>query len=108
MLPGSVEEEAFWLMAKKKAEDMRAQLKQIIILTRGMGAWEELLQTEGDIRKKRQAAIYTQEKQRKVFEWTAILIGLAVIGGFLAWLIGPVLRPRINVMTHVFFTKVFR
>ena len=32
-------------MAKKKAEDMRAQLKTIIIMSRGMGAWEELLKT---------------------------------------------------------------
>ena len=30
-------------MAKKKAEDMRNQLKQIITLTRGMSAWEELV-----------------------------------------------------------------
>lgn len=93
---GSVEEEAMAaFMAKKKAEDMRAQLKQIIILTRGMGAWEELLQTEGDIRKKRQAAVYAQqEKQRKVFEWTAIIIGVAVVGGFIAWLVGLGLKAR--------------
>ena len=93
---GSVEEEALHtFMAKKKAEDMRAQLKQIIILTRGMGAWEELLQTEGDIRKKRQAAVYAQqEKQRKVFEWTAIILGVAVVGGFIAWLVGLGLKAR--------------
>ena len=48
---GSVEEEAMaTFMAKKKAEDMRYQLKQIISLTRGPQAWEELLKTEGDIR----------------------------------------------------------
>ena len=39
-------------MAKKKAEDMRAELKNIISFTRGPAAWEELLRTEGDIRKK--------------------------------------------------------
>ena len=38
----SVEEEAMQIfMAKKKAEDMRNQLKQIITLTRGISAWEE-------------------------------------------------------------------
>ena len=38
---GSVEEEAMQtFMAKKKAEDMRDQLKQIIILSRGMSAWD--------------------------------------------------------------------
>ena len=39
-------------MAKKKAEDMRYQLKQLISLTRGPAAWDELLKTEGAIRKK--------------------------------------------------------
>ena len=86
---GSVEEEAMaTFMAKKKAEDMRAQLKQIIILTRGMSAWDELLKTEGDIRKKRQQAVYAQqEKRRKVLEISAIIMGVAVMGGFLVWLI---------------------
>ena len=93
---GSVEEEALQsLMAKKKAEDMRAQLKQIIILSRGMGAWEELLKTEGDIRKRRQKAIYAQkEKQRKVMEWTAIFIGVATIGGFIIWLVSLAMKAR--------------
>ena len=93
---GSVEEEALQsLMAKKKAEDMRAQLKQIIILSRGMGAWEELLKTEGDIRKRRQKAIYAQkEKQRKVMEWTAIFIGVATIGGFILWLVSLAMKAR--------------
>ena len=64
---GSVEEEAMQIfMAKKKAEDMRNELKQIISFTRGPSAWEELLRTEADIRKKRQQAIYDQkERQRK-------------------------------------------
>ena len=82
---GSVEEEAMAsFMAKKKAEDMRYQLKQIISLTRGPQAWEELLRTEGEIRKKRQAAIYAQkERQRKVMEYIAIFIGVAIMGTFL-------------------------
>ena len=82
---GSVEEEAMQIfMAKKKAEDMRNELKQIISFTRGPSAWEELLRTEADIRKKRQQAIYDQkERQRKLFEWIAIgFLGL-VIGGFI-------------------------
>ena len=87
---GSVEEEAMQaFMAKKKAEDMRDELKKLISWTRGPSAWDELLRMEADIRKKRQQAIYDQqERQRKVFETIAIvlLIGLAaaiVIGG--AW-----------------------
>ena len=93
---GSVEEEAMAsFMAKKKAEDMRAQLKSIIIMSRGMGAWDELLKTEGDIRKKRQRMIYEQkERQRQVIEWTAIVIGIVLAGGFLIWLIGLAMKAQ--------------
>ena len=84
---GSVEEEAMQIfMAKKKAQDMREELKQIISFTRGPSAWEELLKTEADIRKKRQKAIYDQEERQRAFiEGTAIVIGLLIlVGGVLA------------------------
>ena len=76
---GSVEEEAMQIfMAKKKAEDMREQLKQIIMLTRGMGAWQELLRTEADVRKRRQKMIYDQkERQKKLLD--GILIGVLIL-----------------------------
>ena len=82
---GSVEEEAMaTFMARKKAEDMRSELKTIISMTRGPSAWEELLKTEADIRKKRQQAIYDQqERRRKVFEIIMVIIGLAAIAGLL-------------------------
>ena len=85
---GSVEEEALnSFMAKKKAEDMRAELKQIISFTRGPSAWEELLKTEGDIRKKRQKAIYDQEERRRQFLEIVAVIGLVLaIGGFVVFL----------------------
>ena len=75
---GSIEEEAMEVfMAKKKAEDMRNELRQIISFTRGPSAWEELLRTEADIRKKRQKMIYDQkERQKKLVEY--ILIGILV------------------------------
>ena len=80
---GSVEEEAMQIfMAKKKAEDMRNQLKQIITYTRGPSAWEELLRTEGQIRKKRQEMIYAQkERQRFWIEMSlaALLIAAALV-----------------------------
>jgi hypothetical protein len=93
---GSVEEEAMAsFMAKKKAEDMRYQLKQIISLTRGPAAWEELLATEGAIRKKRQKMIYEQkERQRQVMEWTGIFLGVAVFGSFLFWLLTLALKAQ--------------
>ena len=86
---GSVEEEAMQIfMAKKKAEDMRNELKQIISFTRGPSAWEELLRTEADIRKKRQQAIYDQQERRKqILEWIAIGVLVLVVGGFIFGLI---------------------
>lgn len=86
---GSVEEEAMEIfMAKKKAEDMRNELKQIISFTRGPSAWEELLRTEADIRKKRQQAIYDQQERRKqILEWIAIGVLVLVVGGFIFGLI---------------------
>ena len=86
---GSVEEEAMQIfMAKKKAEDMRAELKNIISFTRGPSAWEELIRTEGEIRKKRQKAIYDQqERRRKILEWIAIFLLVLVVGGFLLGII---------------------
>ena len=90
---GSVEEEALQaFMAKKKAEDMREQLKQIISATRGPGAWQELIKTEVDIRKKRQKAIYDQkERQKHFFEILAIGFLATVLISFIlfiAYLVG--------------------
>ena len=82
-------------MAKKKAEDMREELRQIITMTRGPSAWEELIKTEVDIRKKRQKAIYDQEeRQRKFFEVTAIIIGITVLAGALFTLVYFVAKAR--------------
>ena len=82
---GSVEEEAMQVfMAKKKAEDMRDQLRQIIVATRGPSAWDELIKTEGDIRKKRQEMIYAQEERRRqIIEIIAVIGLVLVIGGAL-------------------------
>lgn len=93
---GSVEEEAMAIfMAKKKAEDMRSELKQIISFTRGPSAWEELLKTEGDIRKKRQKAIYDQEeRRRKVLEAVMIVAGIIAVGSFLIFIIVLAAKAR--------------
>jgi hypothetical protein len=93
---GSVEEEAMQIfMAKKKAEDMRNEIKQIISFTRGPSAWEELLKTEGDIRKKRQKAIYDQEeRRRKLLEAIMIVGGCIVVGGFLIFIIVLAAKAR--------------
>ena len=81
---GSVEEEAMQIfMAKKKAEDMREELKNIISFTRGPSAWTELLKTEADIRKRRQEMIYAQEERRRqIIEYCAIGLLVLVVVGF--------------------------
>ena len=90
---GSIEEEAMQIfMARKKAEDMREQLRDIISVTRGPSAWKELLKTEADIRKRRQDTIYAQEeRRRKLFE-TLVISVLVLASGlffiFLAYLWG--------------------
>jgi len=90
---GSVEEEAMQsFMAKKKAEDMREELRNIISFTRGPNAWQELLKTEADIRKKRQEMIYAQEERRRklmevIMIILAVLLCFGVVGG-IVWLIG--------------------
>ena len=80
---GSVEEEAMQIfMAKKKAEDMREQLRTLIIYSRGMNAWNELLRTEADVRKRRQKMIYDQkERQKKLIDGILITLLILVLTG---------------------------
>lgn len=84
----SVEEEAMEVfMAKKKAEDMRDQLRQIISFTRGPSAWDELVRMEARIRKERQELVYRQqERQKQVFEYSIIAAILVVAAVFLWWM----------------------
>ena len=93
---GSVEEEALEIfMAKKKADDMREQLKQIISFTRGPSAWQELLRTEAEIRKKRQRMIYDQkERQKAVIEYTIATLLVLVTTGVLIWGIHLILEVK--------------
>jgi len=93
---GSVEEEALNIfMAKKKAEDMREELRNIISFSRGPSAWQELLKTEADIRKKRQAAIYAQEERRRFWlEMSAVAIAVVICFSFVAWIIWLYMKSR--------------
>ena len=93
---GSVEEEAMQIfMAKKKAEDMREQLRTIITYTRGPSAWQEFLRTEAEIRKKRQKMIYDQKERRKMFiEYTLATILVIVTTVVFVWGVGLILRAK--------------
>tara|TARA_A100001011_G_scaffold399426_1_gene508014 strand:- start:932 stop:1411 length:480 start_codon:yes stop_codon:yes gene_type:complete len=93
---GSVEEEAMQIfMAKKKAEDMREQLKQIISFSRGPSAWEELLRTEADIRKKRQKMIYAQQERRQeLMNIVAIILLLIGLSGMVLGVVYLIMMDR--------------
>ena len=93
---GSVEEEAMAaFMAKKKAEDMREQLRTLITYTRGMSAWQELIKMEGDIRKKRQQMIYDQKERQKAFiEVTLVVILISLMAGLIGWGIWFIMRVK--------------
>jgi hypothetical protein len=81
---GSIEEAALAAYAaKKKLEEQRYELKVFLNMTHGPGAYEELLQMEGQIRKERQQTIYKQQQlRRQVGEAFVWLIVAAIIGGF--------------------------
>lgn len=64
----SIEQEAMEIFtAKRKAEQMREELKNYIGFTMGRKAWEELLAMEGKIRKERQETLYNQARRRRQF-----------------------------------------
>lgn len=72
----SVEQEAIEsFAAKKKLQQQRDDLKTYIMFTQGTKAWEELLQTEANIRKQRKKLIY-EAKQRREYIINVILITL--------------------------------
>jgi len=78
----SIEQEAIEIFAaKRKAEQMREELKQFIGWTMGSKAWEQLLAMEGQIRKERQETLYNQARRRQKFMevvTVSIAIGIGV------------------------------
>ena len=82
----SVEAEALAIFtAKKKAEAMRKELKDWISFSMGPSAWDELIATEGKIRKQKKEQEYRKaEIQEAIVTWTLsiliILTGAAMLG----------------------------
>ena len=88
----SVEQEALEIvMNKRKLQEQRDQLRQLIQYTCKSGTWEELIRMEGKIRTERQETLYKQREKRKRFlEWIAIIgaviFSAAILIGIL-WLL---------------------
>ena len=88
----SVEQEALEIvMNKRKLQEQRDQLRQLIQYTCKAGTWEELIRMEGKIRTERQETLYRQrEKRKKFLEWIAIIgaviLATIILAGIL-WLL---------------------
>ena len=83
---GSDEETALEIFAhKKKMEQMRKEIKDHISWHYGPSAWEEVLQIEASMRRKRKQELYAKQKRiDNLINWAA---GLAMFGVGLAMLI---------------------
>ena len=88
----SVEAEALEIFtAKRKAEAMRKELKDWISFSMGPSAWDELVATEGRIRKQKKDQEYRKaEMIEAIITWT--VTGLLLVSGMgaiilIAWLI---------------------
>ena len=88
----SVEAEALEIFtAKKKAEAMRQELKDWISFSMGPSAWDELVATEGRIRKQKKDQEYRKaEMIEAIITWS--VTGLLLVSGMgaiilIAWLI---------------------
>ena len=85
-LGGSVEAEAMEVFAaKRKAEQMRKELKDYISFTMGPSAWDELVATEAKIRKQKKEQEYRKaEMQEAIITWTLsaliLTIGFGILG----------------------------
>ncbi len=85
----SAEAEAMQVFAaRKKAQQDRDQLRTYIQYTMGQSAWDELVATEGRIRKQRQETLYRQaERRRKFLEIAAIVVFSILTLGFFAFIL---------------------
>ena len=86
MLSGdSVEEAAMKsLVAQKTLEKQRYELQQYVKFKFGVKSWEQLLKTEGLIRKQRQEFIYKrQELKQKIIEGLFVILLVCSVIGFI-------------------------
>ena len=75
------------VVAKKKMEKQRYEMKTFLNMTYGPNAWNEVLKMEGDIRKRRQKEVYErQEFRRKILEGIGWVVLFLTVGGFLIFL----------------------
>ncbi len=75
------------LIAKKKMQKHRQDLKNIIMMSYGPSGWNELLALEGKIRKERAEFVHKKQEQRdKIINAVAIGVLIITIVGFFVML----------------------
>tara|TARA_Y100001938_G_scaffold109743_1_gene150081 strand:+ start:1149 stop:1625 length:477 start_codon:yes stop_codon:yes gene_type:complete len=71
-------------VAKKKMEEMKGELRTLLLYRFGPEAWKELCETERQIKQQRQDMIYKQkERIRALFDGVVICVGLVMIIGLI-------------------------
>ncbi len=76
------------VVAKKKLEKQRQEMKVFLNMTYGPNAWNDVLKMEADIRKRRQKEIYYRKALiNKIWEYVAWFMLFVTIVGFIIILI---------------------
>lgn len=84
-ISGDVEQEAMQIFsAKKKAEQMRSELRSYISFSMGPSAWDELVRTEAQVRKRKQEQEYRQEEIKEaIITWSLGIVAFILAVGLL-------------------------
>ena len=76
-------------VAKKKMEEMRGEIRTMLLYRFGPEAWKELCQMEREIKQQRQDMIYAQkERIRKLFDGIVVCVGLVMIVSLIVGIAG--------------------
>ena len=77
----SVNEEALsTFLDKQQAKDLEEQLRTIVVNTRGLSAWNELLQLRVDIKRQRKEAEQAEKRRRDEMREGIMIVGATVVG----------------------------
>ena len=76
---------------KKKADDMREELRSFISTVYGPSAWKEILRIEAQMRKEQKEAVYRAEEiKEKIITWTfgilMTLVAISIMSGVIYWI----------------------
>lgn len=76
---------------KKKADDMREELRSFISTVYGPSAWKEILRIEAQMRKEQKEAVYRAEEiKEKIITWTfgilITLVAISIMSGVIYWI----------------------